>query len=78
VVKREKGYRRTPAEVIASAQRHGFEYRTTCYAGFGNEFNRSGLLSRVPLLGRLDRVLHVASNCVVLVFDKVNGRDAAR
>jgi len=71
-VKRAHGYRRMPAEVISTARRHGFEHRATCYAGVGIEFARSGLLARIPFLRAIDRKLHIACNCVVLVFDLVS------
>lgn len=72
IVRRAHGYRRKPAEVVSIAGRHNFEHRATLYAGAGVEFDRSRILGHMPFLPfmrTIDRKLHVASNCVVLVFD---------
>jgi len=72
IVRKVHGYRRSPAEILQLACRHGLRLRHVYYAGMGMEFTRSALLQRIPpvtvLLRRLDRIFHVASNCVIFEF----------
>jgi hypothetical protein len=75
VVAKAHGYRRSPVEFQRLAARCGFRTQAVCYAGDGVEFGRSAILRRIPGLTRLDRRLHVASNCIV--FQLVQSGDTS-
>jgi hypothetical protein len=72
VVKKAHGYRRSCAEALELAFQHGFRLRQVYYAGAGMELTRSVLVGRIRplmwLLRRLDRIFHVACNCVICEF----------
>jgi SAM-dependent methyltransferase len=65
------GYRRSIAEVVAAAARHGFRPGRIRHAGFGIELTRVHI-DRVPpvyaVLCALDRRIHVFNNAVVFEF----------
>jgi SAM-dependent methyltransferase len=65
------GYRRSIAEIVATAARHGFRLGRIRHAGFGVELTRV-YLDRVPPLYRLaraiDRRVHIFNNTVVFEF----------
>jgi len=72
IVRKAHGYRRSPAEILQLASRNGLRLRHVYYAGMGMEFTRSALLHRIPfvmiLLRGVDRIFHVACNCVIFEF----------